>query len=199
MRQPAPAASLRDLLEELADFGKRNDAATTERSKRMLNITADTGEFLELMVKATRACRILEVGTSNGYSTIWLANAARATGGRVTTLESQSHKVAMATENFRRAGLSDQIDLKHTEAGIFLATEARPFDLIFLDSERGEYVGWWPRLSALIASGGLLITDNATSHASEIAEFVSLVRQSRRFVTSLVPIGNGEFIAYRER
>ena len=187
------------LLNELAAFGKRNDAASTDRAKKMLNITPNTGEFLELMVKATRARRILEIGTSNGYSTIWLAKAARATGGRVTTLEKAAHKVAMATENFRRAGGTDLIDLRHTDAGAFLRAEADPFDMIFLDSERHEYVGWWGRLAALIAPGGLLIADNATSHATEMAEFMALVRRSTGFITSLVPIGNGEFLAYKER
>lgn len=193
------ATDLTALLDELAEFGKRNDAAAAERSKKMLNITPETGEFLELIVKAIRACRILEIGTSNGYSTIWLAKAARATGGRITTLEMQPHKIAMATENFHRAGVADLIELRHVEAGAFLLSESRQFDLIFLDSERGQYVGWWPRLSALIAPGGLLIADNATSHVSEIAAFIELVRRTQGFPTSLVPIGNGEFLVYKER
>lgn len=190
---------LTSLLNELTEFGRQNDAVSVERAKRMLNITPDTGEFLELMVKATRAGRILEVGTSNGYSTIWLAKAARATGGRITTLEKAAHKVAMATENFDRAGLADVIDLRHTDAGTFLHAETRPFDLIFLDSDRHQYVEWWQRLSTLIVPGGLLIADNATSHAAEMADFLALVRRSDGFIASLVPIGNGEFLAYKER
>jgi len=105
----------------------------------------------------------------------------------------------MAIENFRRAGVADLIDLKHMEAGAFLLSETQPFDLIFLDSERNQYVGWWPRLSTLMVPGGLLITDNATSHQAELADFIALVRRSKGFTTSLVPIGNGEFLAYRER
>ncbi|TMA12480.1 MAG: methyltransferase [Deltaproteobacteria bacterium] len=192
------ATDLTSLLKDLAEFGKRNDAVTTERSKKMLNITPETGEFLELIVKAVRARCILEIGTSNGYSTIWLLKGARATGGHITTLEMQSHKIVMATENFRRAGVADLVDLRHTEAGIFLLSESQLFDLIFLDSERNQYVGWWPRLSALMAPGGLLIVDNATSHPAEMADFIALVRESKAFITSLVPIGNGELLAYRE-
>lgn len=187
------------LLNELSEFGKRNDAGSTERAKKMLNITPETGEFLELVVKTARARRILEVGTSNGYSTIWLAKAARATGGGVITLEIAPYKVAMATENFRRAGLTDLIDLRHTDADSFLQAETQPFDVIFLDSDRHQYVGWWPRLSTLIAPGGLLIADNATSHLAQMADFMALVRASNGFITSLVPIGNGEFLAYKER
>ena len=113
------------LLNELAAFGRRNDAASTDRAKKMLNITPNTGEFLELMVKATRARRILEIGTSNGYSTIWLAKAARATGGRVTTLEKAAHKVAMATENFRRAGGTALGDVGTQPARLCSAIESR--------------------------------------------------------------------------
>ena len=68
------------LLAELEQFGRSNDAATTDRPRRMLNITRDTGEFLAVLVKAMDARRVLEIGTSNGYSTLWLADAARAIG-----------------------------------------------------------------------------------------------------------------------
>ena len=78
---------LEGLLAELEEFGKTNDGSTTERPRRMLNITRDTGEFLAVLVRATLAQRVLEIGTSNGYSTLWLADAARAIGGSVTTVE----------------------------------------------------------------------------------------------------------------
>ena len=77
--------SLQVLLSELERFGQANDNATVERPRRMLNITRDTGEFLSVLVQATLARRVLEIGTSNGYSTLWLASATRATGGAVTT------------------------------------------------------------------------------------------------------------------
>ena len=78
--------SLDTMKTELQRFGEANDAATNERSRRMLNITRDTGEFLAVLVRATAARRVLEIGTSNGYSTLWLADAARAIGGTVTTV-----------------------------------------------------------------------------------------------------------------
>jgi predicted O-methyltransferase YrrM len=78
-------SELMELLAELEDFGQKNDATITERPRRMLNITRDTGEFLVVLVKAMDAKRVLEIGTSNGYSTLWLARAARDVGGAVTT------------------------------------------------------------------------------------------------------------------
>ncbi len=73
--------SLETLKAELERFGAENDAATSERPRRMLNITRDTGEFLAVLVRAAAARRVLEIGTSNGYSTLWLADAAKAIGG----------------------------------------------------------------------------------------------------------------------
>src|SRR5437868_2685738 len=100
-------SALTALLDELARFGDDNDARETERARRMLNITPDTGRLLWILIRSARATRILEIGTSNAYSTIWLADAARETGGRVTTLELNPAKVELARANLTRAGLAD--------------------------------------------------------------------------------------------
>jgi len=87
---------LQSFMAELEQFGKANDSTTTERSRRMLNITRATGEFLSVLVRATVARRVLEIGTSNGYSTLWLADAARAIGGAVTTIKLSEYKEGRA-------------------------------------------------------------------------------------------------------
>lgn len=190
--------TLQSLLAELEVFGEQNDSANKERPKRMLNITRDTGEFLAVLVKATKAKNILEIGTSNGYSTLWLAEAAQTTQGHVTTVEYAEYKIALAAKNFERAGLAGQITQKHGDAGTLLVdTPDASVDLLFLDSERSEYVGWWPNIKRVIKPGGLFVVDNATSHESEMAPFMELVRQDSEFTTSLVPVGNGEFLAVR--
>ncbi len=190
--------SLHALLTELYEFGRANDTANSDRSRKMLNITPDTGEFLELLVNAIGAERILEIGTSNGYSTLWLANAVRATGGRVTTVEMSDYKLGLARANFLRSGLASFIELVHRDAGDYLKQPSlSPFDLVFLDSERDQYVGWWPSLKKAIRAGGLLVVDNALSHPLEVRDFIALVRSDSSFLTSLVPIGNGEFLALR--
>ena len=149
---------------ELERFGEANDSATTERPRRMLNITRDTGEFLAVLVCATAARRVLEIGTSNGYSTLWLADAARAIGGSVTTVEVAEYKIGLATTNFARCGLSPFIKLVHEDAGRLLQqSDPGAYDVIFLDSERPEYPGWWPHIRRVLRPGGLLIVDNAIS------------------------------------
>jgi predicted O-methyltransferase YrrM len=190
--------TLQQLLAELEAFGASNDAPGQARAQRMLNITRDTGQFLAVMAHTTGAKNILEIGTSNGYSTLWLADVARAYGGTVTTIESAPHKVAMAAENFRKAGLTAAIVQIEGEAGAALGgLPVAAYDLIFLDSERTDYVAWWPALRRLLRHGGLLVVDNALSHADEMAPFSALVQADPAFTCALVPVGKGELLATR--
>jgi predicted O-methyltransferase YrrM len=191
--------SLSNLLTELEQFGKTNDSAITDRPRRMLNITRETGEFLAVLVRAMNAGRVLEIGTSNGYSTLWLAGAVQAIGGTVATVELSEFKISLAAQNFARSGLASCIHQIHDDAGRALANAGEAsYDLIFLDSERAEYPGWWPHLKRALRPGGLLVADNAISHEEQMAPFVALVEADPEFVTSVVPVGNGEFLAARE-
>ncbi len=189
---------LQALKDELARFGAENDARESQRGRRMLNITADTGEFLSVLVRFGNARRVLEIGTSNGYSTLWLAEAAAAIDGHVTTLEFAEDKVAMARDTFARSGLAAHITLVHGDAGQWLAEAAEgSIDLLFLDSDRAQYAGWWPQLRRVLRPGGLLVVDNATSHAEEMEPLRALLDTDPAFSTSLVPVGNGELLAVR--
>src|SRR6476619_2332733 len=114
-------AKLLEQLRGMERFGRDNDAATTDRSQKMLNITHDTGVFLALLVKAARCRNVLEIGTSNGYSTLWLADAV-GDAGRITTVDRAAHKVELAARNFQRAGLAPRIRQVTDEADRFLAS-----------------------------------------------------------------------------
>ena len=187
--------ALQSLLAELEVFGSENDAHAASRAAKMLNITPDTGPFLSLMVRALSARQVLEVGTSNGYSTLWLADAVRDIDGQVTTLELSPEKVLLARENFERAELAPWIRQVVGEAGAWMATApAAAFRLVFLDSERSEYVAWWPHLQRILAPGGLIVVDNATSHELEMAPFQASVAATPGYLTSLVTQGNGELL-----
>jgi predicted O-methyltransferase YrrM len=197
-KEKALDTKLHTLLAELAAFGDAHDDDAANRAARMLNITPDTGEFLAVLVKAMQTRRILEIGTSNGYSTLWLADAAASTGGQVTTVEMSPQKIAMARENFARAGFEDRIAQLEGDAGTHLLQLGDgAFDLVFLDSKRSAYLDWWPDLRRVLRAGGLLVVDNATSHADEMAAFTDAVRADAGFTTSLVPVGKGEFLAVK--
>jgi len=190
-------ATLLKLLDTLAQFGEDNDARETARPRRMLNITRDTGRLLWVLIGATRATRILEVGTSNAFSTIWLADAARTAGGRVTTLELNPDKVALARANLATAGLAGVVDIIEGKAADTLAALPGPFDLVFLDADRPSYLTYLELVVPKLRAGGLLVADNVTSHASELQDYLARVKSHPQLFSVTVPIGNGEEIALK--
>lgn len=188
------------LLSELEAFGVANDAEHSERGRRMLNITRDTGQLLAVLMQARGARQVLEIGTSNGYSTLWLARAALGLGGKVATVELAPDKAAMAAANFERAQLQHVIEQLHGDAGAVLHEAAdSAWDFIFLDSARSQYHAWWPDLDRVLAPGGVLVVDNASSHYAEMAAFLEAIGSDARYTSSLVPVGKGEFIAVKSR
>lgn len=190
-------ASLKTLLKELEAFGSAHDKQPGD-APRMLNITHDTGEFLAVLVHAMGARHILEIGTSNGYSTLWLADAAAVLGGQVTTVENAPLKTELAHANFVRAGLQHAIHQVTGDAGQVLTdTASASVDLVFLDAERSAYAGWLEQIARVLRPGGLLVVDNATSHAQELAPLVHLLRADPGWRCSLVAVGKGQFLAAR--
>ena len=137
-------ATLRSLLAELEEEGRRNDEQEQERSKKMLNLEPDTARLLSIFVRSGRRTRLLEIGTSNGYSTIWLAWAARVVGGSVITIDRDEHKQVLADTNLRRAGLRDAQGVRRGHDGHDAeaierdAVEAPLFDL---PAEDGVFAG----------------------------------------------------------
>src|SRR5262249_31014176 len=157
-----------------------------------LNITPDTGRLLSILIRSTRATRIVEVGTSNAYSTIWLADAARETGGRVTTLELNPDKVAMARGNLGRAGLADRVEIRQGRAADTLASLPGSFDFVFLDADRGNYLTYLELVLAKVVPRGLIVADNVTSHADELAAYLARVKSDPALFSVTVPVGKGE-------
>lgn len=191
--------ALASFLDELARFGEENDARETERPKRMLNITPDTGRLLWILVQAARATRILEVGTSNAYSTIWLADAARVTGGHVTTLERNPDKVRLARVNLARAGLADRVEILEGSAAEILAGLPGPFHFVFLDADRANYSTYLDLALPKLVPGGLLVADNVISHADELKDYLTRVKTNPTLFSVTVPVGKGEEVSLKLR
>jgi predicted O-methyltransferase YrrM len=190
--------ALEQLKRELEQFGEHNDSQQQTRGSKMLNITRDTGELLAVLVQTRGADAVLEIGTSNGYSTLWLAEAVRRLDGRVTTIELDEGKRVMAAANFQRAGLGPWITQLAGEAGALLAElPTEGYQLIFLDSDRQHYRAWWPQIRRLLAPRGLLVVDNAISHRDEMVEWMSEVQRDPAFQSTLVPVGKGEWLVVR--
>src|SRR5215472_170361 len=124
-------AALAGLLAELAEAGLAHDAGEPEHAGRRLNLEPDTARLVALLVRSARRSRVLEIGTSNGYSTIWLAWAVREAGGTVTTVERDAGRQVQAAENLRRAGLAGAVRLVRGDATSVVAGLEGPFDCVF--------------------------------------------------------------------
>ncbi|NMP23758.1 O-methyltransferase [Sulfobacillus harzensis] len=191
--------NLQAFLTELKQFGEENDRRAATRAEKMLNITADTGLMIWMMIRAMKPERILEIGTSNGYSTIWWADALTRSTEMLVTVERNPDKAAMARTNFERAGVSDKIDLVVGDAGTVLRNgDDEAWDLIFLDAERSEYLQYWPDLLRGLTKEGLLIVDNALDKAVELQPFRDAVERTVGVKLVLVPIGNGELFIQKD-
>jgi len=193
-------AARRAIADALYAAGREHDAARPDRLDRFRNVEPETAELLGVLVRARAAPRVLEIGTSNGYSTIWLADAVQATNGSLVSLEIDPARTALAREHLARAGLEDVADLRTADAREALAAFADDaFDVVFLDAERPAYPGYWPDLVRTLAPGGLLAVDNVLSHAAEVEAFRGIVAADERVTPALVPIGAGVLLVVRDR
>jgi predicted O-methyltransferase YrrM len=191
-------AQLESLLDDLHREGIEHDAPLPDRTRRRRNLEPDSARLLHLLVLATGAARVLELGTSNGYSTIWLAAAVAANDGTMVSVDLDEGRLGEARENVARAGFGDAVDLRLEDAGDALsASDPESWDLVFLDAERPAYPAYWSDLVRVLPPGGLLAVDNAISHAEELADFRTLVSADRRVTEALVPTGAGLLLVTR--
>jgi predicted O-methyltransferase YrrM len=188
---------LRKLLQELEEQGLENDARATERSRMMLNLEPASAQLVSILVRASGVTRALEIGTSNAYSTIWLAWSLAPVGGRIVSVDRNPDKHVLAGENLRRAGFLDVVELRTGDATEIVRELARPFDLVFLDADRRKFPEIMEVLLPKIAKRALVIADNVHSHPEEIAGYLKLISSLSDFQHTTVPVGKGLSIAYR--
>ncbi|HEY2273904.1 MAG TPA: class I SAM-dependent methyltransferase [Steroidobacteraceae bacterium] len=167
----------------------------------LLPVGRATGTLLNLLAKEACARRILEVGSSFGYSTIWLAEAARAVHGKVISLELRAAKTEYATAQLARAGLADFVEFRVGDALASLAGLPGPFDLVLIDLWKNLYVPVFELLQPKLAPGALVIADNMIEPASarpHAQAYRHAVHVARDMSSVLLPVGNGlELSRYR--
>ena len=193
---------LEAFVEELFAAGRTHDATELVRERKKRNLAPATAALLALTARVAGARRMVEIGTSNGYSTLWLADAACDTDGSVVSVDTATHAEARA--NLARAdalqpGLGARVELRQQGGGAYLAALADgSIDLLFLDAERVEYPRWWPHPLRVLRPGGVLAIDNVLSHADELAPFLSLLSHATPPpVAATVAIGKGLHLAWK--
>jgi predicted O-methyltransferase YrrM len=186
------------LLSELEIEGHRNDAQEKDRKKKFLNLERPTAELIYLLLQASKRKRVLEIGTSNGYSTIWIAAALKdCEGARFISIEILAEKLALARKNLARAGFEHRVELMEGHASDVVGGLSGPFDCVFFDADRVSAPSQLKVLLPKLSDDVLLLADNALSHPEEISAYKLAVEELPGFICTLTPVGKGLHIAWR--
>jgi caffeoyl-CoA O-methyltransferase len=176
---------------EAQDAIDREDG--TPRQGRLRQIPPVTGKFLALLCASAPKGGVLEVGTSGGYSSLWLALACQERGDQLSTFEILEEKVARASETFEAAGLGGQIQLIHGDARDVISGYAG-VAFCFLDAEKDVYLDVYEKVVPNLVPGGILAADNAINHAEALAGFIARAKNDTCVDALVVPVGKGVLV-----
>jgi predicted O-methyltransferase YrrM len=190
------------------------EQSTLEKSKkfdiapedRMLAITKETGELLNMILRIKNAKNMLEIGTSTGYSTMWCAEAIREQSGKIITIEQNPRKIKRAKENFQKAGIADTIMIREGLAmeilrELSLQKEYKDyFDFVLIDADKENIVEYFDLILPMTSVGGVIVTDNMLypeKYKQDMKLFSDYLKQNPRLRTITTPVGNGEEITIK--
>ncbi|HEY1256282.1 MAG TPA: O-methyltransferase [Terracidiphilus sp.] len=180
-------------MRELERIDSRDRADGTPRLKRLRQIPPEVGKFIAILAASAPAGGYIEIGTSAGYSTLWLALACRAVGRKVITYEILEEKAELARQSFDEAGVSDVVEFVHDDALLCLP-QMKEIAFCFLDAEKEIYSRCYEALVPKMIAGGILVADNAINHRATLQPMLERALKDERVDAMIVPIGNGELI-----
>jgi predicted O-methyltransferase YrrM len=186
-----------DRMHELEHIDARDRMDGTTRLERLRQIPPDTGKFIALLAATAPAGRYIEIGTSAGYSTLWLALACRLLGRKITTFEILDEKATLARRTFDMTGVRDVVDFVHGNALDHLPDYA-DVSFCFLDAEKEIYAECYEAVLPNMVSGGLLVADNAINHEATLRPMLDRALSDDRVDALVVPIGKGELVCRRK-
>lgn len=172
--QPAP----------LDDAGVRREVEKI-RQPGMMNVPRADGEFLHDLIVERGYKRGLEIGTSNGYSAVWITLALRKTGGRLTTLEIDARRADLAAANFKRLGIEPSIELRRGDALTLIPAIEGPFDFVFIDAWKEDYPKYFELVFPKVRPGGAILAHNVLSHGAELRGFVEMLQKHPQLETRI--------------
>ena len=200
--------SISNVLEELETQSnlEKTRKVDVKPQDRMLAITKETGEMLNMILRLKNAKNMLEVGTSTGYSTIWCAEVLSENQGKIITIEQNPEKIKRANENFLKAEISDVITIKEGLAMDILNELSQQeknsefFDFILIDADKENIIEYFDLILPMVSPGGVIITDNMLypeKYRPEMKKFSDYLKTNSRLRTITSPIGNGEEITIK--
>lgn len=162
------------------------DDLNANQRRGMMNVPPDDGRMLRLLTESANAKRVVEIGTSNGYSGIWFCLALRKTGGKLTTFDIDEGRFKLATENFKRAGVSDLVTQVLGDAHQKVGAIEGPIDILFLDADKAGYMDYLKQLLPKMKPGGLILSHNTTNAGPDMRDFLKAVTTNPKLETLFV-------------
>jgi predicted O-methyltransferase YrrM len=169
-----------------------------QKQGRMLNVPTTDGRLLRLVCESIGAKSVVEIGTSNGISAIWLGLALRKTGGKLITHELNPRTAALARENFATAGVADLVTVVEGDAHETVAKLTGPIDLVFIDADKPGYLDYFKKLLPLVRPGGLVLAHNMSPRMAD-AEFVKAITTNPDVETLFYTAGAGMSMTLKKR
>ena len=168
--------------------------------KGQLAVSEEDGRFLRVLVGATNARQVLEIGAASGYSAIWIGMGLRQTSGTLTTIEFDPTRAKEAATNVQRAGLSDIVRVVHGDAFQEIPKVAGTFDLVFLDAWKPDYKKFFDLVFPRVNPGGLFLAHNVINKKNDMLDFLSTIeRHPMALNTTVSPGHEGISITYKQR
>ena len=191
---------------ELQENFERQNPAQIPHSEKMLAITRKIGLFYNLLLRGFNAKKILEIGTSVGYSTIWFAESLlEQKDSKIITIDNDEKKIARAKKNFDDAGVSNLIEIRKGDALKVLSEiqyEFGPesFDFVFIDADKERYIQYFDAIFPLVKLGGIIGADNILEpkrFSEFIQPYVNYIKSNPKVLSTTIPIDNGEEISIK--
>lgn len=163
------------------------------------NISHQTAEFISMLIKISGVKNVLEIGTSNGYSALWIADALKDAGnnGHLTTIEFYEKRQSIAKANIEKCGLSDFVTFKQGRALEILAELDFAPDMVFIDANKSEYIQYFDLLKDKLPKGAIILADNVISHAAKVADFLETIKNDTRYQSQVLDLPAGLLMALK--
>lgn len=161
---------------------------------RLWQVPPETGKFLAMTAAAAPKGRCIEIGSSGGYSGLWLSLAMKERGDVLTTFEIDAGRAALARESYEKAEVTELVRLEFGDARE-LIDGVKAISFVFLDGSKEDYPAFFEMLAPKMTPGGVLCADNAISHADEMPPFFAAIDAHPEFDSVVVPIGQGVLLA----
>ena len=164
-----------------------------QTQKQFWNISRTTAEFIYNLIVDFNAQNVIEVGTSNGYSGIWIAKALSRTGGKLTTIEFYDKRLNIAKENFKHCAVDGIIETKQGDAATILEYLPSDYkcDIAFIDANKAQYIKFFELIEPHLNVGGYILADNVISHAPKVQTFLDSINNNPNYENVVLPLPAG--------